>query len=71
MKKSIKRLAICLAVVAVATVGTLLGTTKSFAIGDSECPNGCKLGTTGCYCRDYYEYYREANTEVISRPTEK
>lgn len=24
-----------------------------------ECPNGCVGGSGGCYCRDYYPYYKE------------
>lgn len=61
MKLNFKRLAICLAVVAVATVGTLVLTSnRGNAQINPECPNGCKANGNGCYCLKNYPDLREA-----------
>ena len=61
MKKSIKRLAICLAVVVVATVGALVFTpSKTVAQVNPDCPNGCVPGNLSCQCNGYHPDVNEA-----------
>lgn len=43
---------------------------ESKASVSSDCPNGCKPGTKGCYCKKYYSYYSEAKWTDPTRPTE-
>ena len=70
MKKNFKRLAICLAVVAVATTGLLLTSSRTEAQVNPDCPNGCVRGSTCCECNGLHQNLDEASTEVvISRPT--
>lgn len=53
--KMFSRLAICLAVVAVATVVTLVLTTnESNAQVNPDCPNGCMVGNLSCQCNGYH-----------------
>ena len=69
MKKNFKRLAICLAVVAVATTGLLLTSSRTEAQVNPDCPNGCKNGKSGCHCFIDYPNLKEAGWVVVSKPT--
>ena len=66
MKKKI----FCAIALAMFTGLALVFVSESKASASKDCPNGCKPGDTGCYCFEYFSYYKEAKWQPPTRPTE-